>query len=228
MTPGIFIGVPTYDGKVHWTTTGGIVQVARFCGEKRLSICVDVVPGDAFIDKARNTLAQRFLNNTTFDDLVFIDADVGFDLSAFSVIMKAPGDIVMGLYRVKDDQLRFPGLIHEPIERHPEDSKLIKMQNGPTGFMRIKRRVFEKMKEKWPDDWYYAGEAGKLHEFFLCGRMGHHFKGEDIRFCERAIECGFDIWAVQGIELDHTGPKTFKANWKLDVLVPVEKEEKAA
>jgi hypothetical protein len=227
MTPGVYIGMPTYDGKMHWTTASGLVQVARFCGEKKLSICVDVIPGDAFIGKARNTVVKRFLDKD-FSDLIFIDADVGFNLAGFSALMSAPGDIVMGLYRVKDDRLRFPGLIWEPITRHPESRRLVKMQNGPAGFMKVKRHVFEKMMERWPDEWYPAGELGNMYDFFPCGREGNHFYGEDIQFCRRAIECGFDLWAVQDIQLDHTGPKTFEANWKLDVLVPVEEMEKAA
>ncbi len=229
MTPGVFIGIPTYDGKVHWKTMGGLVQIARFCGEKHLSICVDVIPGDAFIGKARDTIAARFLK-TDFDDLIMIDADVGFDLSGFSALMTAPVDaeIMMGLYRVKDDQLRFPGLMFDPVEHHPASRRLIKMQNGPGGFMRVKRSVFEKMIARWPAEFYSSGEL-KLHSFFPCGFQTTSdgigmFKGEDIRFCERAQECGIDVWAVQDIELSHTGPKTFDANWS--VLRPV--EEKAA
>lgn len=227
MNLGVYMGMPTYDGKLHWSTMAGIVQVARFCGEKKLSICVDVIPGDAFIGKARDTIAARFLK-TDFSDLIFIDADVGFNLAGFSALMTAPesADIVMGLYRVKDDALRFPGLMFDPIERHPDTRRLVKMQNGPGGFMRVKRRVFEKMIERWPDEYYVSGEL-KLFNFFPCGRTGQMFKGEDIMFCERAISCGFDIWAVQDIGLDHTGPKTFEANWKIDILKSVP-EEKAA
>jgi hypothetical protein len=220
MSLGVFIGIPTYDGKIHWKTMGGLVQVARFCGEKRLSFAVDVIPGDAFIGKARDTIAQRFLESG-LDDLIFIDADVGFDLAGFSSLMTAPSDaaIVMGMYRVKDDRLRFPGLMYEPIQRHPETNRLIKMQNGPGGFMRVKRHVFEKMMEEYPED-YYMCDGKRMYSFFPCGPLDHQFKGEDIMFCERAIACGFDVWGVQDVALDHTGPKTFSANWKLDVLVP--------
>jgi hypothetical protein len=66
-----------------------------------------------------------------------------------------------------------------------------------------------------------------MYDFFGCGREGNNFFGEDINFCRRAIECGFDLWAVQNINLDHTGPKTYEANWKLDILQPAQ-EEKAA
>jgi glycosyltransferase involved in cell wall biosynthesis len=230
MSLGVYIGIPTYDGKLHWTTMSGLVNVARFCGEKHLSICVDVIPGDAFVGKARDTIAARFLK-TDFDDLIFIDADIGFNLAGFSALMTAPADadIVMGMYRVKDDKLRFPGLMHDPLVRHPDTMRLIKMQNGPAGFMRVKRRVFEAMAEKWPEEKYHYGEL-TIHNFFPCGLFRQSvgdkpiFKGEDISFCERAIECGFDIWGVQDIQLDHTGPKTFEANWKIDYLEPVKQE----
>lgn len=228
MTPGVYLGIPTYDGKLHWTTAAGLAQVARFCGEKHLSICIDVVPGDAFIGKARDTIAARFLK-TDFDDLIFVDADVGFNIAGFSALMTAPEDaaIVMGLYRVKADAVRYPGLMFNPVEHHPETHRLIRMQNGPAGFMRVRRRVFEAMAAKWPEEKYAAGDL-TLHNFFPCGlvKTGEVpiFKGEDILFCERAQECGFDVWAVQNIDLDHTGPKTFEANWQ--VLHKV--EEKAA
>lgn len=223
MTPGAYIGIPTYDGKIHWTTMSGILQVARHCGEKKAAICVDVIPGDAFIGKARDTIASRFMN-TDFEDLYFVDADVGFNLAGFSAIARAPADaaIVMGLYRVKSDVLRFPGVMFEPIERHPETSRLVRMQNGPAGFMRIKRYVFEEMMKRWPTEYYVSGEL-KLFNFFPCGLTeNNQFKGEDIMFCERAQMCGFNVWAMQDIELDHTGFKTFEANWKLDVLQPAE------
>lgn len=216
MTQGVYIGIPTYDGKIHWSTMAGLVQVARFCGEKRLSICVDVIPGDAFIGKARDTIAARFMK-TDFEVLIFIDADVGFNLSGFSALMTAPEDaaVVMGLYRVKDDKLRFPGLMFDPVEVHPESSRLVKMQNGPAGFMRIKRCVFEAMQERWPEQYYECGEL-KLFNFFPSGLVAQNlFKGEDIMFCERAQECGFHLWSVQNIDLDHTGPKTFEANWQV-------------
>lgn len=227
MNPGIYIGIPTYDGKLDWRTAAGLIEVARFCGEKHLSICVDVVPGDAFIGKARDTLVHRFLKHTDWEDFIFVDADVGFNLEGIKALMRCQEDIVGGLYRVKSDKVQFPGLMWEPVRANERDQNLVKMQYLPTGFMRIKRRVFEKMQEKWPDNYYYCGAAkgDKMHEFFPHGRTEHHFHGEDIKFCMNAIECGFDIWAVQDIDMAHTGPKTYEAKWR--VLRPVE-EEKAA
>lgn len=217
MSLGVYIGIPTYDGKIHWSTAAGLAQVARFTGAKGIGFAIDVIPGDAFISKARNTIVQRFLTQSDFDDLIFIDADVGFTIKGFQQLMTADADIAMGLYRVKDDRIKYPALLHDPIQPHPKDPRLVKLQYGPAGFMRVRRKVFEAMIAKWPDEFYYAGEAkdSKMHDIFPAGRKDHHFTGEDISFCERAIACGFDIWAVQDVELDHTGLKTYDAKWRV-------------
>ena len=229
MNQGVYFGIATYDGKLHYTTAKGLIEVAMFCGQKHLSFAIDVVPGDAFIGKARDTLVHRFLHNTDWDDFIFIDADVGFSLPGITALMRCPEDIVAGLYRVKTDRVQYPGLMWNPVIVNDRDPALVKMQYMPTGFMRIKRKVFERMREKYPEDYYYAGalDGKPQHEFFPCGRTDHQFHGEDIAFSMRAIECGFDIWAIQDIELDHTGAKTFSAKWR--VLREVkDDEEKAA
>ena len=97
MNPGIYFGIATYDGKLHYSTTKGLIEVAMFCGQKRLPFAIDVVPGDAFIGKARDTLVHRFLHNTDWDDFIFIDADIGFSLQGISALMKCPEEIVAGL-----------------------------------------------------------------------------------------------------------------------------------
>lgn len=218
--PALFIGIPTYDGKIEYKTVRGLVQLSAFCAAKGIRFGVDVVPGDAFIGKARNTIATRFMNSG-FDELLFIDADIGFTLDSCKALLRSDADIVSGIYRVKEDRLKFPALMYEPPERHAQDDRLIKMQYVPAGFLRIRRKVFEKMAEMWPDEHYFAGEM-KVFDFFPAGRVGTHFTGEDISFCEKAIKCGFDIWGVQGVELIHTGVKAYDSNWQIEVKVAQE------
>ena len=191
------------------------MQLAAFCGAKGVKFGVDVVPGDAFIGKARSTIANRFMNSG-FDHLMFIDADVGFDINAAKELLRSDVDIAGGIYRVKEDRMKFPALLLEPMVRHEKDTRLLKMQYIPAGFMKVSRKVFEKMQESYPEEYYYAGET-KIYDFFPCGRVGNHFTGEDISFCQRALACGFDIWGVQGIELQHTGAKSFEATWQIEV-----------
>jgi hypothetical protein len=214
----IFVGIPCRTGSIHWSTVAGLMQVNAKCAREGLGVALDVVPGDAFIGRARNLIAYRFLE-TDATDLIFIDDDVGFKFDDFAKIMRPDVDICMGLYPMKAEKQKVPALMYDPLERHPSYPSLIKMQYGPTGFMRIKRRVFEKMKERWPDEWY-EDENGKIHDFFPHGRTGNFFTGEDIWFCQRAIQCGFDLWAAQGTHLRHTGQKTWDIKWQLDIELP--------
>lgn len=212
----IFIAIPTYDGKLHWTTAKGVADAAHACAKLNVGIAVDVIPGDAFIGKARSILAHRFLKSNC-RDLLFVDADVGFKSQGLIDICRATPPIVMGLYRMKNDKHKYPALMFDPIERHPSDRRLVKMQYGPAGFMRIRREVFEAMIQKWPDDYYENVGTGRIYDFFPCGREGKHFFGEDLQFCQRAQQLGFDLWAMQDIELEHTGVKTWESNWAVDI-----------
>ena len=83
--------------------------------------------------------------------------------------------------------------------------------------------------KKWPDEYWFDeiahNQNSKVHDFFPAGRTGNHFTGEDISFCNRARECGFDIHAIQGLELNHFGEKKWPAVWQIDI--PVEEQEAA-
>lgn len=224
----LFIGIPTYNGLIHHTTLGGVVNAAYSCGGNKIGFTVQIVPHDAFVGRARNTLARLFLASG-FHDCLFVDADLGFDLDGLIAVCKAKPEIVMGLYRMKEEgpdeakKVKYSALLENPLVRHPSDPRLLKIKYGPAGFMRVRRSVFEAMMKKWPDEWY-ADEHGTLYDFFPAGRTGNAFWGEDISFCMRAQECGFELWAHQGIELTHHGEKCWPSNWQIDVLV----EEKEA
>src|SRR3990167_447912 len=224
----IYIGCPAYDGKLHWTTVAGLVNVSRLCWEKKIGFALDVIPGDAFESKARSVIVQRFMASGA-TDLLFVDADVGFDAQGVIDVCRAEPAIVMCLYKMKmPPPARYPALLFDPIIRHPSDSNLIKLQYGPAGFMRIRREVFEKMIAKWPDEYYVNTGAQKVYDFFPAGRFGNHFIGEDMQFCNRAHECGFDIWAMQNIRLKHSGDNCWESEWAIDVLQIDEARKEAA
>lgn len=177
---------------------------------------MDIIPRNAFVGHGRNQIAQRFLKSE-FRDLLFIDADIGFNALDAAAICRAEPTIVMCLYLMKQEKPQYPALYVDPLEHHPSDPRLVKMQYGPTGFMRIRREVFDAMAERWPDDWYIDGATKeKTYDFFPGGRHGNNFMSEDIAFCHRAKEVGFDLWAMQGVELLHSGEKTWRSNWALE------------
>lgn len=214
----IYIGCPTYNGQLHWTTVAGLVNTGRFCGEKKIGFALDVIPGDAFISKARNVIVQRFMASGC-TDLLFVDADVGFDVEGVTKLSLAEPPIVMGLYLMKiPNKNRYPALMYDPIIRHPSDPNLVKLHYGPAGFMRIRREVFVKMQEKWPDEYYVSDNGNKVYDYFPAGRLKNNFIGEDMSFCNRAQECGFDLWGYQGIALKHSGDYCWESKWAIDYI----------
>lgn len=214
----VYIGIPSYDHKLHWTTAKGLVNTALWCAKKNVGFAFDVIPGDAFVGKARNLIAHRFMKSG-FRDLVYVDADVGFDVNGIGLLCKAAPPIVMGLYKQKSPPpARFPALLFDPIIRHSSDRNLVKLQYGPAGFMRVRREVFQAMQARWPEEYYENAGEERLFDYFPAGREVNHFYGEDLQFCRRAQACGFDIWAMQNIELKHSGENCWESNWAIDVL----------
>jgi hypothetical protein len=206
----IYVAIPTYNGLIHHSTVGGLLEVQRFLTENRVGFAVDVIPHDAFIGRARNMAAKRFLASGA-TDLIYIDADVGFRAKDFGLLMRQDVDICCGLYPYKKDEVAFPCLVAEPQERVGPRVRLV---YGPTGFMRIRRKVFESIQRANPGNFYRDDIHVDTYEFFPFGRRGNEFMGEDVGFCRLATERGFKIWGVEGMELQHTGERTWSAQWQ--------------
>lgn len=211
----LFIGTPTYDGKLHYKYVAGVLDLMHICAKHNIGFAHDVVPGDAFVGHARNCIVHRFLK-TEAEDMLFIDADIGFEALDVVKLCRAPGDIVMGLYRMKMEREKYPARFHDPVEVHPDDPNLVRMDYAGAGMLRVKRRVFDAMREKWPEDWYIDGYNNeKTWDYFPDGRVGHHKRSEDIAFFSRAAELGIKAWAMQGMELEHIGEYAYRSSWQL-------------
>jgi len=223
----VFIGIPTYNGYIHFEAVKGLMNAALLAGKHSMSLAAEIIPHDAFVGKARDLIAHRFLKSG-FQELVFIDADIGFNVAGLVALAKADVDVAMGLYRMKEKgpHSRFPALMCNPLEVNEKDENLVRLEYGPAGFMKVRRHVFEQMIEKWPDDWFSDSKNGKIYDFFPCGRFGNEFIGEDISFCNRLKQLGIPIWGVQGIQLDHFGENAWGAEWR--VLQPKDNVSQAA
>ncbi len=103
------------------------------------------------------------------------------------------------------------------------DGPCIRVRDIGTGVMLIKRDVFERMKDRYPDLWCEAA-AGFYDKFGLAGGLLQCFQplpnehgvyaGEDTAFCRRWVEgCGGEIWAVATETIAHVGPQKFVGNY---------------
>lgn len=205
----IYIAIPTYDGKLSHPTVGGLLEAQHHLTKHGMGMAVDIIPHDAFIGRARNLAVKRFLDSGA-DDLVFIDADVGFTLQDFAMLCKQDVDISSGVYCYKKDEPGFPVVYEQPIVRVGPRVRLI---SCPGGFMRIRRKVFTRIMEAEPDNQYYDNDHKTIYNFFRFGPSGSLWIGEDVGFCRLARKHGFQIWGVEMNGLTHTGERTWNHKW---------------
>lgn len=100
------------------------------------------------------------------------------------------------------------------------ENNLTKVKHVPTGFMMVKRYVFEKMMTAYPstkyvDDVCFLKEEENKYAYALfdCGVEDGHYLSEDWLFCTRWQKMGGDVWIDVSISLIHTGIEDYKGNY---------------
>lgn len=178
--------------------------------------CINV-NGDCYLASARNRLVHKFfVEFPDATDLFFLDDDVGWtDPEAPARLLLDEVDVVAGVYPKKQEVLEFPVVMDESLGHLTKSpSGLFKALRVPTGFLRIRRHVLEKMAasspvyiQQMPD-----GSKSEIAEIFRMGAYGTGlWWGEDFDWCNRWIDMGGEIWVDPTIEFTHSGRKQWKA-----------------
>lgn len=151
------------------------------------------------VEIARNTIVERFLKRDS-DHLIFIDSDNIFPDDMFAklfnmILLKA--DIATGIsfkkaYPFYPTIYQRHGEIFKPITDYQRDS-IIDIDACGMACCMIKREVFEKM--EFP--WYEV----VIHDF----TEDEGIMGEDLCFCKKAKQMGFNIMADTGLVIPHIG-----------------------
>ncbi len=204
--------------------------------------------GDSYVDRAKNTLFNRFLEDPDATHIFMIDSDMQWDPHSFINMVMLPEDIVMGSYPQKNSWETWtarPLLLpvegttdrFQPVGRQlPDGSALIKAEYLAGGYIRIRRAALEKYKEKFGDLCYMDPGADPsapdrmYTEFFTCVRekneQGVPLRwGEDRIFGRRMQEIGVEGWIYPNVHVGHYGVKGWTGNYDTYLrqqLVPVE------
>lgn len=170
-----------------------------------------------------------------YERLMFIDADIEFDPDDVGKLWNLDKDVAVGAYPMKKKvELDLEKMADEAVGRDAvlaalkkaakpyitsawKNGKLadiegetepFKVDYAGTGFMMIKRGVFEKMRQKLPHLWHNEG-IGDCWAFFDCELHGHEearvYLSEDYNFCQRWRDMDGEIWCDPTIKLKHWG-----------------------
>jgi hypothetical protein len=164
---------------------------------------------------------------------MFIDADVEFQPESVLRLLFSGHDVSVACYPKK--YVNFEGAKREIIQggdRPPEMASadlvvnlgkhstavingFAEILDGPTGFMMIKREVFEKMEKHYPELHCKNDHANKDFDFYpalfdcmICP-VSKRYLSEDYAFCRRWQQMGGKIYGDTNTVLGHVGNLTF-------------------
>lgn len=236
--PKVMIATPMYGGMCTGMYVLGLLTTMNKMRELGIEVRWAHMTNESLITRARNELARTFLD-TDCDYLMFIDADIGFDGDAIAHLLAVDDDIVCGIYPKKEvnwDSVKRAAVagkedLHDyggafvfnmVNERHVETDErgVIEVRHGGTGFMLIKRGVFEHLKPHVPTYRVSSfikpdGEYEKplTYEFFATSiDESGALLSEDYHFCEVFRKHGGKVYAHAFVKLDHIGTYVYNGD----------------
>ena len=238
--PKIFVATPMYGGMCAGFYTQAIIQLLTTCQANGVDVEYSFMFNESLITRARNSLTHTFMQ-TDCSHLMFIDADIKFRAEDVIHMIRADKDILCGIYPKKEinwhsvkaamdrgvpfDQLKshtgsfVVNLVNYVGEVTVPVGEPVEIFNGGTGFMLIKRSVFDKLGELVPS---YSNDVidlgGKMQhsepikEFFTTSiEPGtNRLLSEDYHFCRIWRESGGQVFAAPWCQLSHIGTYAFE------------------
>lgn len=234
---------PSYDGKIFFNNIVSLLNfqdAARKIGMPNQYL---MMQGISSISHARNSAVATFLSNPDWTHLFWVDADIGFSVESALRLLQSDYEIAAGVYphksetwpahklakgttyadflaqyqnytinaRVQPDQ---PFLDLEIL-----DNGFMEMGDVPTGFMVIKRSVFEKLMKHYPELRYRpshndADDNGCYYRFYdtTIDPKSNCFLTEDFSFCRLWEAIGGKIYIDATSDLSHQGMKMYHGN----------------
>ena len=237
--PIVFLATPMYGGMCTGTYTSALLQTPIAFSQAGIQLYYTYMMNESLITRARNSLAHDFLASKA-THLMFVDADIGFNPKDIVSMVQRDVDIICGLYPKKEihwsrvAQAVKDGVPFQDLRDHTgtfvvnlvnnertevKINDLMEITNGGTGFMLIKRNVFEALADKVPEynnDMYLAVDTERkpkvIKEFFATSidtEADNRLLSEDYHFCKLARKHGFKIHAAPWVQLTHTGTYVF-------------------
>ena len=235
----VFIATPMYGGLCIGGYTEGLLNCVQTFMKNRMQMYYGYMTNESLITRARNTLAYDFLD-TDATHLMFIDADITFNPEDIVRMVNADKDIICGLYPKKEinwktvaDALK-QGVDYKDLPNYTGSfvvnpangatevkgnlNEPMEIDNGGTGFMLIKRNVFETLKDKVPtytSDIILIVDKNPvkkiIHEYFATSidEQSNRLLSEDYHFCKISRQAGFKVYAAPWAKLSHSGTYNF-------------------
>jgi hypothetical protein len=222
-TTRVHICMPCYGGQLTESTFMSYIKWSNTCRQLGLDWTIETMTNESLISRARNTLVAKFLSNPQSTHLMFVDADIGWEPWHLLVMLNADKDVIGGLYPMKSLPVRW---VVNGVEggETSEDGNLLEVSKTGTGFMLVKRHVFEKL-DNHPAVKPFNNDIGlpkeldqHLKTYYDTAVRENRYYSEDWTFCENWRDLGGKVWVDKRVLLKHTGTYVFDYNTQSALL----------
>jgi hypothetical protein len=243
----LFIATPMYGGQAAGLYIKSILDLQGVLMANGVQNRFSFLFNESLITRARNYLVDEFLR-TDCTHLLFIDSDIEFAPMDVLAMIHFDKDIIGGPYPKKSinwknidiayKKAKMAGAevniaaleyltgdyVFNPVPGTKEfrTDDLIEVMEIGTGFMMIKREVFEHFAKEYPHLRYKPDHPGStnfdgtryIHAFFdtVIDPDTHRYLSEDYFFCQYARAIGKSVWYCPWMLTTHVGTYGFKGN----------------
>jgi len=243
----LFIATPCYGGMLTEAYFRSMVRTLTFFNQHQIPVAFGTIANESLVTRARNVLVAYFLQSN-YTRLLFIDADIEFQVEDVLKLIAHNKEVCVGAYPKKgvnwqrirdavlsngqapmDDRMIAASgsdyainfkFVNADMKQIAIESGVIKLHDGATGFMMIKREAIDKMIAAYPELKYNndLNTPPDLQDFFyaffdtMIDPKDRRYLSEDYTFSRRWQDIGGDIWLDPSISLNHFGSFNFQGN----------------
>jgi hypothetical protein len=233
----LFVSTPCYGGVCLQAYAESMLRLQRTCAQHGIQMMLDTTENESLVHRARNLAVARFMQKTQATHFLFIDADIHFDPESVVRLIKSGHDVCCAAYPKKC-------VMWDQVENYVKSGKegrdlarvasslvmnfryqqtqikdgFAEVLDGPTGFLLIKRDVFKKLEEKYPElncvNDHQNRDLDEYHACFDCmiDPDSRRYLSEDYAFCRRWQKMGGQIFADCMTVLGHVGNIRFQGS----------------
>jgi hypothetical protein len=246
----VFVATPMYGGMAHGLYIKSCLDLQTTMAKYGIETKFSFLFNESLITRARNYLVDEFLRSD-FTHLLFIDSDIHYNPQDVIAMLALDKDVIGGPYPKKSinwgnvaqaarnhpnmEPRELENLVGEYVFNVVKGTKQFQVTDPlevleiGTGYMMVKRHVFDKMKDAYPMIHYKPDHVGQanfdgtryIHAYFdtvidtaesITGGGSDRYLSEDYMFCQMWRKIGGQVWLCPWMKTQHIGTYAFTGN----------------
>jgi hypothetical protein len=246
----LFVATPMYGGMAHGLYMKSSLDLQTTMNKYGIETKFSFLFNESLITRARNYLVDEFLRSE-YTHMLFIDSDINYNAQDVLALMALDKDVIGGPYPKKSinwNNVAAAARAHPDMEPRQLENLVgdyvfnvvkgtkqftvtepLEVMEIGTGYMMVKREVFEKMEKQYPSIRYKPDHVGQanfdgtryIHAYFdtvidskdsITGGGSERYLSEDYMFCQMWRKMGGQIYLCPWMKTQHIGSYAFTGN----------------